>query len=125
MLDLDLCARVKQISLSPLEQLQFHDRAAACAAQCGRFKGPVQVSALALSDQTQTYRLTSREGSAVLKLLSPAAATLTLRVQDFFRRRDVAFPEVLWSDRSCGAILYEDCGTSATPARPDEGELTR
>jgi hypothetical protein len=61
----------------------------------------------------------------VLKMLSPKAAALTLRVHGFFSRRDIAFPKILWAAAQDGAILYEDCGTLVVPVSPNERELSR
>jgi SAM-dependent methyltransferase len=125
MLDLDSCARVKRISLSPEEQSLFRERALQCVMQSGWTSGTIQLQALALSDRTQTYRVCGSSHSAVLKMLSPETAALTMRVHGFFSRRGLRFPRIFWTDQLQGAILSEDFGTEAAPASPDINELAQ
>lgn len=125
MLDLHLCARVKRISLSAEEQALFQQRAFDCAMQSGWTSGTVRLRALALSDHTQTYRVCGSRHSAVLKMLQPETAALTMRVHSFFSRGGLQFPRILWTDPLQGAILYEDFGTEAAPATPDVRDLTK
>jgi len=95
MLDLKLCARVKRVTLSADEQSAFWERALQHARQSGLACSIAQLEPLALSDQTQTYRIRQKEGSTVLKMLSPETASVTTRVHSFFSRHGIAFPRIL------------------------------
>jgi len=123
--DLELCARVRRISLSAEEQGAFLQRALRLATQSAMVGAEVRVEALGLSDHTQTYRATGAGDSAILKILPPEIAGLTTRVHNFLRQRGIALPRILWADPQNGAILYEDLGTERVPASRDAAELAR
>ncbi len=110
MLDLDLCARVKRITLSVEEQRAFLGRAVRQVTRCRLFTPCAQVRPLALSDQTQTYRVSDSRHSAILKLMAPVVADVTVRVHRFFSSHGISLARIIWADVDAGAVLYEDLG---------------
>jgi SAM-dependent methyltransferase len=124
MLALDRCARVKRITLSIEEQTAFLERAVGHVARCGLFTSSAEVRPLAVSDQTQTYRVSDSQHTAVLKLLPPAVADVTLRVHRFFTRQAISLARIVWADVDAGAVLYEDLGTQGGASRRNPSELS-
>jgi SAM-dependent methyltransferase len=117
------CANVKRISLSRHERFVCARRARECLRHSPLRGEPVAITPLALSDLTQTYRVTAGHRSAVLKLLPAATAELSARVHRFLRSRGIELPALIWTDLQAGAILQEDIGPAAMPADPDLSEL--
>ena len=115
MLDLDLCARVKRITLSVEEQ--GVSRASRSAGDAMRDVHRVRSgSSTGLSDQTQTYRVSDSQYSAILKLLAPAVADVVVRVHRFFTSHGIPLARIIWADVDAGAVLYEDLGSNPVPA---------
>jgi len=123
MLDLDLCARVKRITLSVEEQRTFLGRAVRQVTRCRLFTPCAQVRPLALSDQTQTYRVSDSRHSAILKLMAPVVADVTVRVHRFFSSHGISLARIIWADVDAGAVLYEDLGTQSGASHRNLSEL--
>jgi hypothetical protein len=121
MLSLSSQARVKRILLSSVEVAWMERRAHECLARFG-FSG-MALEPLALSDLTQTYRVSGGDTKLILKMASPRVASLCARIHEYLERQNIESPAILSSDPERGAILFCDLGRAKAPAKPDAAEL--
>jgi SAM-dependent methyltransferase len=115
-------ARAKRRDLTAAETAAALTRARAALAAAG-LAAAAEITPLAVTDLTQTYRVRRGSDSAVLKLLPPSMAASALEAQVWLGTRGVDLPAVHWADVTGGAILYEDLGSEGLSAVPNRDQL--
>ena len=115
-------ARAKRRHLSRTERTHALARARDALTAAG-WPADTRISALALTDLTQTFRVRAANRTAVLKLSPSSIAALVLEAEAWLRPRGASLPDVRWHDVDRGSILFEDVGKQAMAHEPHREEL--